>query len=255
MAGDTNELGAFERSLKERLDQYEVPYNSADWAQMERALASGVRGWGHGRALVVGLLLAGGLLIGGTAYFLGRDGSTKELATSVPSSPEGIALIVPAPLEGSANSSAVSAPAASADQMIPLLPAASAAMNVPRSTTAQVNAVRPRKMTVPASTSTVPTSESGPSSNKPSSEGGAATMFRASAKEACPGSSVDFTVEHMPEDGIYLWNFGDGSFSNKPNPQHTFTKPGSYQVMLSMSSTGAGTIRNKPSSDMIVIHD
>lgn len=81
------------------------------------------------------------------------------------------------------------------------------------------------------------------------------TMFRASQQEACPGNPVDFTVENMPEDGIYLWNFGDGSFSNKPNPQHTFTKPGNYQVMLSMSSAGIGTIRNKPSSDMIVIHE
>jgi len=31
MAGSMNELDAFERRLKESIDQYEVPYNSADW--------------------------------------------------------------------------------------------------------------------------------------------------------------------------------------------------------------------------------
>ena len=73
MAGSKNNLDVFEKSLKDSLEHYEVPYNSADWAQMERALSSGVRGWGRGRALIVGLLVASGLLIGGTAYFLGRD--------------------------------------------------------------------------------------------------------------------------------------------------------------------------------------
>jgi gliding motility-associated-like protein len=79
--------------------------------------------------------------------------------------------------------------------------------------------------------------------------------FRASVSQACAGTSVDFKVEHMPENGIYLWNFGDGSFSNKANPEHTFSKPGRYQVMLSMSSAGGGLIQNKPSSDVIVIHE
>jgi PKD repeat protein len=79
--------------------------------------------------------------------------------------------------------------------------------------------------------------------------------FKASVSKACPGEEVDFKVENMPTDGIYLWNFGDGSFSNKPNPEHTFTKPGNYQVMLSMSAAGVGTIHNKPSSDIITIHE
>jgi PKD repeat protein len=79
--------------------------------------------------------------------------------------------------------------------------------------------------------------------------------FRASVSQACSGTSVEFKVEHMPENGIYLWNFGDGSFSNKANPEHTFTKPGRYQVMLSMSASGVGSIQNKPSSDVIEIHE
>ncbi len=252
MAGRKNELDAFERSLKDRLDQYEVPYNSADWAQMERALASGVRGWGHGRALIVGLLLAGGLLIGGTAYFLGRDVSTKDLVGGTPPAIEHSSLTGPTSPIQTVNT-LVAAPSSSVEiAEAPAKPEPIAATTTNRSDSDRPNTVRPANLPAPAVLSTSTTSE--PSSNKPS-ESNTGTMFRASAKEACPGSPVDFTVEHMPEDGIYLWNFGDGSFSNKSNPQHSFTKPGSYQVMLSMSSSGAGTIHNKPSSDMIVIHD
>jgi len=253
MAGSMNELDAFERRLKESIDQYEVPYNSADWAQMERALASGVRSWGHGRALVVGLLLAGGLLIGGTAYFAGRDGSTKVMTGPNPSHME---LTTAAAPEPTAQVMPTSAPATGiGTESTTSIPEPTTGRIETRTAAVHPNAVGSPKTIAPATPTETVKSASGPSSNKPSEGDNMDTMFRTSAKEACPGNPVDFTVEHMPEDGIYLWNFGDGSFSNKPNPQHTFTKPGSYQVMLSMSSAGAGTIRNKPSSDMIVIHD
>src|SRR5690606_9609270 len=239
--------------LKGSLEHYEVPYNSADWAQMERALSSGVRGWGRGRALIAGLLLAGGALIGGTAYLLGRD-SGSQIAGTDPAHtattmdvPE---MEAPAPVfahmdamsgsqEAEADGGANAEPRVKADPV--------------RSTSLAPQPVHARQHDGGGTASlSVPPQATPPMPSAPKAAG---TIFRASAKEACPGSAVDFTVEHMPEDGIYLWNFGDGSFSNKPNPQHAFTKPGSYQVMLSMSSAGAGTIHNKPSSDMIVIHD
>ncbi|MBZ0206651.1 MAG: PKD domain-containing protein [Flavobacteriales bacterium] len=256
MAGSMNELDAFEQQLKESLEQYEVPYNSADWAQMERALSSGVRGWGRGRALLTGLLVAGGLLIGGTAYFLGRD-TGNPIAVSGAVSNEQTDTTLPDRSNTSTMPSQASGPAqlpaeAMVEQSIEtdMPPVSEQAVtrgqhsditdrSTPSSTTSKA-----------AITSGAPMTGPGPTAPK-----SAGTAFRASVKEACPGIPVEFTVEHMPEDGIYLWNFGDGSFSNKPNPQHVFSKPGSYQVMLSMSSAGAGTIHNKPSSDMIVIHD
>lgn len=253
MAGSTNKLDAFEEHLKSSLEHYEVPYNSADWAQMERALSSGVRGWGRGRALIAGLLLAGGALIGGTAYLLGRD-SGSQIATAAPEHAT-TAMDVPemeaaAPAHSPMDALADAEQAEAAEETN-----ASAALKAePIRSTSKASQPAPADQGANggiASASATP-AVTPPTPAAPKAAG---TIFRASAKEACPGSPVDFTVEHMPEDGIYLWNFGDGSFSNKPNPQHAFTKPGSYQVMLSMSSAGAGTIHNKPSSDMIVIHD
>ncbi|MGB3869352.1 MAG: PKD domain-containing protein [Flavobacteriales bacterium] len=259
MAGSKNNLDAFEQRLKDSLEHYEVPYNSADWTQMERALTSGVRGWGRGRALVVGLLVAGGLLIGGTAYFLGRD-TGSQLTEVVPSNTAPITvhdqaqetkLPAPAPMDGADHSNIPSGKEIPATGMTNGTGSAE-----PASRHQQYPEASHSIASASSRSSTLDTGAEIPANSpKPPAPKSAGTIFRASVKEACPGSTVDFTVEHMPEDGIYLWNFGDGSFSNKPNPQHIFSKPGSYQVMLSMSSVGVGTIHNKPSSDMIVIHD
>ena len=259
MAGSKNELDAFEQSLKDSLEHYEVPFNSADWAQMERALSSGVRGWGRGRALIVGLLVAAGLLIGGTAYYMGRDTGSQLAEDGVPTN------VLPATEQGynqeeihtaaALNDGADNSHFANATETLTseiasetgsegiVTPNEKVSPNAGQSTGSASHKAIPSKAKLPAVAPQPPTPNS------------AGTIFRTSVKDACPGSPVEFTVEHMPEDGIYLWNFGDGSFSNKPNPHHVFSKPGSYQVMLSMSSVGAGTIHNKPSSDMIVIHD
>lgn len=252
-----NNMDAFEKQVKESLDQYAVPYNSADWAQMERALSSGVRGWGHGRALVVGLLLASGLLIGGTAFYLGRDAGTEVAALPAPTETQHQP--APAIVDAPVQSDVAPVPETHAMAAVPATPSlentvhqAGDAKDKP---SAQPNTATQTKVKKPVPTlASVAPITSAPA-NDPGKGSAAATIFRASVKNACPDTPVDFTVEHMPTDGIYLWNFGDGSFSNKPNPQHTFTKPGNYQVMLSMSNTGMGTIHNKPSSDMIVIHE
>ncbi len=250
MAVNSNDMDAFEQRLKESLEHYEVPYNSADWAQMERALASGVRSWGSGRAWVAGLLLTGGLLIGGTAYFLGRDNAKNVQAESA----------VPAVGASATETPASTATSSTATQAGPLMP--SNASEAAATATARVAAPTSPAAPTPAGGKPVHVAaapvagEAKPGNTKNNGPAAAsAGAFKASTKQACPGSPVEFTVEHMPEDGIYLWNFGDGSFSNKPNPQHVFSKPGNYQVMLSMSTTGAGSIRNKATSDMIVIHE
>jgi PKD repeat protein len=39
----------------------------------------------------------------------------------------------------------------------------------------------------------------------------------------------------------YLWNFRDGSTSSEPNPTHTFTTAGSYNVRLTVTDNSGGT--------------
>src|SRR5690606_7989344 len=61
---------AFERSLREALESYEVPYNSADWAQLERQLdqEKKIGPWRSGTAGMYALMLGGALAVATTAH-------------------------------------------------------------------------------------------------------------------------------------------------------------------------------------------
>lgn len=62
-----------------------------------------------------------------------------------------------------------------------------------------------------------------------------AAQFSAAPGGGCVPLSVQFSDLSTPGSGAitqWLWDFGDGSFSNAQNPQHTYTTPGTYTVSL-----------------------
>ncbi len=254
MSTSKNGLDAFERSLRDSLEQFEVPYNSADWTQMERTLNGGSRGWWVS-GVGLSVLVAGLVVVGGGAWYALQSANNEtsavvaENATAATNSQE----------DTNADGTRIQE-----DQAVELPKTTSSPVEEPAKS-ALVNTEPEAKKANTANTETKETTAASatpidPASVKTTTPSGTAPnademTFRASVAEGCPGTSVDFKVTNMPEKGIYLWNFGDGSFSNQANPEHTFTKPGSYQVMLSMSAAGVGTIENKPSSDVIVIHE
>jgi len=76
--------------------------------------------------------------------------------------------------------------------------------------------------------------------------------FTANTKEACEGVEVEFGVTNGPKEGSYLWNFGDGHFSSDINPKHKFTKAGTYDISLSITSD-YGQINTTVMPDLITI--
>lgn len=52
--------------------------------------------------------------------------------------------------------------------------------------------------------------------------------------QGCPPFTVNFTDASQSEAGIrtHLWEFGDGSGSNEPNPTHTYEAAGEYEASL-----------------------
>ncbi len=259
MSTSRNGLDPFEQKLKDNLEGFEVPYNSADWADMERTLAGGRAGWWMS-GVGLSVLLAGSLAVGGGIWYSTARSSGNVLQYSARVE----AAVTPA-TQVSANSINGTRPDGALDQVAESSTAISLKTEAPTiadnihpedatkgTTTAKHRVIAPGSD--PKKTDNTPTPEV-PVELKKATNTNRDNTFSASVSTGCPGTSVDFKVEHMPEDGIYLWNFGDGSFSNKPNPEHTFTIPGKYQVMLSMSAQGVGTIHNKPSSDVIQIHE
>jgi PKD repeat protein len=78
--------------------------------------------------------------------------------------------------------------------------------------------------------------------------------FACNVRKACQGEEVEFQTTNGPKTGSYLWNFGDGHFSDDVNPKHKFAKAGNYDVSLSITSDN-GQINTTVVNDMITIED
>ena len=77
--------------------------------------------------------------------------------------------------------------------------------------------------------------------------------FDASLREACEGVEVSFNLSGLDRTMSFLWNFGDGHFSNDPAPRHTFTRPGTYDITLSVRPQGEGSISTRTIQNMITV--
>lgn len=240
-----NSADPFERSIKQALDQYEVPYNSADWSKLSNSLDQQKGPAWHASAGLYALLLGGSLAIGTSLHML----------FNIPPELEGtsIALMVDdedvtlEPAMGEAESLFAS------DANEPV-PAERRNIIEPASKTQVIAEVEPEPVlkTTSAPRDIAPAPEPArPSTRAVTDE----VAVRVSTTEGCPGTTIEFGLENASENGIYLWNFGDGSFSNQARPSHTFSKAGSYDVMLSHSAVGGGSIMNRPVSDPIVIYE
>ncbi len=55
--------------------------------------------------------------------------------------------------------------------------------------------------------------------------------FQWSTTQGCDSITVSF-LNTSQDSYVYLWDFGDGTFSNVEHPTHTYTQPGVYMVTL-----------------------
>ncbi|MEZ4775620.1 MAG: PKD domain-containing protein [Bacteroidia bacterium] len=62
--------------------------------------------------------------------------------------------------------------------------------------------------------------------------------FTFSPGTGCPGLVVNFTDVSIADTTLnqWLWNFGDGTTSTLPNPQHVYNSPGTYSVSLTVTN-------------------
>lgn len=75
-------------------------------------------------------------------------------------------------------------------------------------------------------------------------------MIMAGKLEICPGETVSFeTIEQA--DVIYSWNLGDHTYSSQRVISHEYSEPGKYAVSLTVTSTKDHSVLSK-SNDVIV---
>lgn len=61
--------------------------------------------------------------------------------------------------------------------------------------------------------------------------------FQASSTKVQPDDIIQFT-NYSVNGYKYTWDFGDGTYSNVPNPTHYYSNEGTYQVKLTIESVG-----------------
>jgi hypothetical protein len=79
-------------------------------------------------------------------------------------------------------------------------------------------------------------------------------LIEPSVRSACAGAEVNFNAKNSPKNGSYLWNFGDGSFSNQENPAHVYKSAGIFDVSLSVTDPHNGQISTIAMRDLITIN-
>jgi len=71
----------------------------------------------------------------------------------------------------------------------------------------------------------------------------------------CIGTAITFTNNSMfaASGGIsWLWDFGDGSFSNSISPAHIYTKPGTYTVSLTVNNAVCNNLTDSKTVTYII---
>lgn len=62
--------------------------------------------------------------------------------------------------------------------------------------------------------------------------------FSATPTTACAKTTIQFTDLSTGTATSWLWNFGDGSFSNAQNPSHMYSDTGKFSVQLTVTNSG-----------------
>jgi len=243
---------AFEQSLRQSLEHFEVPYNSADWAHLERELAKSDTKHGRWSLGLLALLFGGVVALSATLYQVLSGDRTENL--TVMEQAEATLHATESPNGASATEESLT---------FASVVAASPAASEPKPAAKEFEElVETKAASAMASSSDNPKTPSSPAPAeelapvKAAAASSTEVSIRPSITQGCPGTSVEFEVANLAAPGTrMLWNFGDGSFSTETTPKHAYNKAGRYEVTLSMSSATGGTIFNKPVSDVIVIHE
>lgn len=263
----SNHRIGFEESLKRTLDNYQAPYEKGSWEAIQGQIARPQSTAGNAfGVLAVVLAACAGVLLGwyffGSAEGVGAESAQLSTITlerdSFPSIHEKFShgLIAEPNVEVASDDAISDDDSSSNEQLAQLEPIQS---NDQPSTATRTLSEPEIDFPDGDSVDTVADDLSEVDSSNyivelPAVGSMPAIPISVSAREACEGTTVKFEINAEIIDGNYLWNFGDGSFSNQPNPEHTYNKAGIYDITLSVTSNKDGVIRTKTMDQLIVIN-
>lgn len=235
----------FEQHLKQSLENYEVKYNSAHWADMEKRLDKMSAGKPASNAGKIIGIAAAGIAAVGLIYFLSTNHSEKTKVE-----------------QPAASSQVVSSAKTETQENQVRQNENSQTVNHNSEIASKENVTKEKTITIEKNNSseTKPAAEKTESTNNVTenkTENQKAqtqnppqqvqiNSFNAafnSPSSACSGTAVEFSAL-TKEQSVYHWDFGDGKTSGETNPKHIFQKAGTYTVKLKLTS-----VKNKTTDE------
>lgn len=238
----------FERGLKDKMEQFEFPYEQGAWEGLQQRMGMAKSG---GSVWIVSLISTVIVLSGG-AIALYRQQHMPTSAKRAEVS-ERYAMPISSITKGishgaSINTLSLLSPSVQTSTNLNSMSAASADAGL---LSATVTPAGETAVTSPLSSENTSTISVAPLKDL-AKKADNVIAFNCNVRRACQGEEVEFQTSSGPQNGSYLWNFGDGHFSDDVNPKHKFAKAGHYDVSLSITSDN-GQINTTVVNDMITI--
>ncbi len=248
-----NPLDKFEQGIQDAYRNYEIPYSSSEYTQVSRRLMrkrlfSSLALWGGFAAVVTIVGVSGYLVIGSENKTTAQSTPNATGVENTTSSPNEINLDNSSASNGLTgiisefNKDVITSKSSSADKNLNAEGISTADNN-----STSVSNPESSKSNASDQNTDVVVAERSENKNK-------SLLIEPSVRTACAGAEVNFTAKNSPKNGSYLWNFGDGSFSNQENPIHIFKKSGTFDVSLSVTNPNDGQISTIAMRDLITIN-
>ena len=245
----TNKLSNLENSLKDSLENHELPYNEDHWGEMEKNLdkvsEGAVAGYGIGWSLMGGIAIIG--VIAG-AYFYTQNSSQENSTSKLPKNT----------INTSENMS-VKNKVDSTDKFLSENPLKTDFLKTTESINKTNSSPKNKKREIFNPTKIQNNKNDGHNASKSkmaadeNSTSKDLTKFSVNTRKGCEGLLIQFNLDHPDPKANYLWNFGDGYFSNEANPSHAFNKTGMFDVSISVTSSAYGNISSNTIANMVEI--
>ena len=244
---NNNPLDKFEQGIQYAYKNYELPYSSSEFAQVSRRLLrkrllSGLALWGSVVAITAVVGISGYMIVSNeTESPIAGTSNAPEVANTVtlPNSSESLNNDSSEGLTGIISDFNKDVISKSSSEEGSTSIAENSSTNSENGTAiSKQETSQPNDLTAAVSPD-----------NKNKS-----LLIEPSVRTACAGAEVNFTAKNSPKNGSYLWNFGDGSFSNQENPIHIYKKSGTFDVSLSVTNPNDGQISTIAMRDLITIN-
>ena len=244
---NNNPLDKFEQGIQDAYKNYELPYSSSEFAQVSRRLLrkrllSGLALWGSVVAITAVVGISGYMIVSNeTESPIAGTSNAPEVANTVtlPNSSESLNNDSSEGLTGIISDFKKDVISKSSSEEGSTSIAENSSTNSENGTAiSNQETSQPNDLTAAVSPD-----------NKNKS-----LLIEPSVRTACAGAEVNFTAKNSPKNGSYLWNFGDGSFSNQENPIHIYKKSGTFDVSLSVTNPNDGQISTIAMRDLITIN-